>query len=318
MRFLSSMHPGWNISLFHYRNQGADYGRILVGIQVPAGDEAAFRAFLRHAWPTLASTRRTIPCTACSCAKTRHVATLAAHGLQSLARHAHVQSAARAGLAREAAAAQRNERQPGPAGAAGDPAGPDAEHAQAALPRTATAGLRRRPRSRGGQHPRAAAQVHPRAGAATAREPAATGGVRAQPAARAGGRRLRYRREPAHARPAADAQDRARHAQRARHPRDERRAGTRRDACRHGDRRQAARQPDPLRRPRRGRARERGADPGPTGRPPDPRPDRLRPADEPGAARPPAGHRAGRAERATATSPTRSRCWPRSAASRSR
>ncbi len=35
MQFLSSMHPEWNISLFHYRNQGADYGRILVGIQVP-------------------------------------------------------------------------------------------------------------------------------------------------------------------------------------------------------------------------------------------------------------------------------------------
>jgi threonine dehydratase len=47
MRFLATMHPGWNISLFHYRNQGADYGRILVGIQVPAGDEAAFDDFLR-------------------------------------------------------------------------------------------------------------------------------------------------------------------------------------------------------------------------------------------------------------------------------
>ena len=46
MRFLSSMHPGWNISLFHYRNQGADYGRILVGIQVPAADERAFQSFL--------------------------------------------------------------------------------------------------------------------------------------------------------------------------------------------------------------------------------------------------------------------------------
>ena len=46
MRFLDSLHPGWNISLFHYRNQGADYGRILVGIQVPAGDEAAFQAFV--------------------------------------------------------------------------------------------------------------------------------------------------------------------------------------------------------------------------------------------------------------------------------
>ena len=46
MRFLSTMHPGWNISLFHYRNQGADYGRILVGIQVPKSDKKAFRDFL--------------------------------------------------------------------------------------------------------------------------------------------------------------------------------------------------------------------------------------------------------------------------------
>jgi threonine dehydratase len=46
MQFLSSMHPGWNISLFHYRNQGADYGRILVGIQVPKADRSAFRQFL--------------------------------------------------------------------------------------------------------------------------------------------------------------------------------------------------------------------------------------------------------------------------------
>jgi threonine dehydratase len=46
MRFLSSMDPGWNISLFHYRNQGADYGRILVGIQVPRSDARAFKAFL--------------------------------------------------------------------------------------------------------------------------------------------------------------------------------------------------------------------------------------------------------------------------------
>jgi len=46
MRFLSSMHPDWNISLFHYRNQGADYGRILVGIQVPRGDAPALREFL--------------------------------------------------------------------------------------------------------------------------------------------------------------------------------------------------------------------------------------------------------------------------------
>jgi hypothetical protein len=35
MRFLDSMSAGWNISLFHYRNHGADYGRVLVGMQVP-------------------------------------------------------------------------------------------------------------------------------------------------------------------------------------------------------------------------------------------------------------------------------------------
>jgi threonine dehydratase len=46
MRFLAALHPGWNISLFHYRNQGADYGRILVGLQVPTGDKRALRELL--------------------------------------------------------------------------------------------------------------------------------------------------------------------------------------------------------------------------------------------------------------------------------
>jgi len=46
MKFLSLMRPGWNISLFHYRNQGADYGRILVGLQVPEADNKAFKSFL--------------------------------------------------------------------------------------------------------------------------------------------------------------------------------------------------------------------------------------------------------------------------------
>ncbi|HCL86143.1 MAG TPA: threonine ammonia-lyase, biosynthetic [Comamonadaceae bacterium] len=45
-KFLSLMQPTWNISLFHYRNQGADYGRILVGMQVPPDEAAAFDAFL--------------------------------------------------------------------------------------------------------------------------------------------------------------------------------------------------------------------------------------------------------------------------------
>ncbi len=46
MKFLSLMRPGWNISLFHYRNQGADYGRILVGLQVPKMDNKAFKDFI--------------------------------------------------------------------------------------------------------------------------------------------------------------------------------------------------------------------------------------------------------------------------------
>lgn len=46
MRFLSHMSPNWNISLFHYRNQGGDVGRILVGLQVPKKEMKAFKAFL--------------------------------------------------------------------------------------------------------------------------------------------------------------------------------------------------------------------------------------------------------------------------------
>jgi threonine dehydratase len=46
MRFLNAMSRGWNISLFHYRNHGADYGRVLVGMQVPAADKKKFEAFL--------------------------------------------------------------------------------------------------------------------------------------------------------------------------------------------------------------------------------------------------------------------------------
>src|SRR3954452_2499754 len=47
MRFLENMRSDWNISLFHYRNHGADYGRVLVGIQVPKGEMREFRGFLR-------------------------------------------------------------------------------------------------------------------------------------------------------------------------------------------------------------------------------------------------------------------------------
>ncbi|MFI4940739.1 MAG: threonine ammonia-lyase, biosynthetic, partial [Burkholderiales bacterium] len=46
MRFLDSMAPNWNISLFHYRNQGGDAGRILVGLQVPRKEMKTLRTFL--------------------------------------------------------------------------------------------------------------------------------------------------------------------------------------------------------------------------------------------------------------------------------
>jgi threonine dehydratase len=48
MNFLSSMSPNWNISLFHYRNHGADVGRILVGLQVPKKEQKAFASFLKN------------------------------------------------------------------------------------------------------------------------------------------------------------------------------------------------------------------------------------------------------------------------------
>ena len=47
-RFLTSIRPTWNITLFHYRNQGADYGRILVGIQVPEAENATLAEGLAH------------------------------------------------------------------------------------------------------------------------------------------------------------------------------------------------------------------------------------------------------------------------------
>jgi threonine dehydratase len=54
MKFLNSMSHHWNISLFHYRNHGADYGRVLVGIEVPPEEKAGFKAFLsqldNHYW----------------------------------------------------------------------------------------------------------------------------------------------------------------------------------------------------------------------------------------------------------------------------
>jgi threonine dehydratase len=45
-KFLQAIGTGWNISLFHYRNHGADQGRILVGLQVPADERLLFQRFL--------------------------------------------------------------------------------------------------------------------------------------------------------------------------------------------------------------------------------------------------------------------------------
>lgn len=48
MKFLDTMGHDWNISLFHYRNHGADFGRVLVGMQVPPEDSVAFNKFLEN------------------------------------------------------------------------------------------------------------------------------------------------------------------------------------------------------------------------------------------------------------------------------
>jgi len=46
MKFLDTMGHDWNISLFHYRNHGADFGRVLVGMQVPPNELSEFSDFL--------------------------------------------------------------------------------------------------------------------------------------------------------------------------------------------------------------------------------------------------------------------------------
>jgi threonine dehydratase len=58
VRFLDNMRSDWNISLFHYRNHGADYGKVLVGIQVPPHEMGEFRRFLaRLGYPYAEETR---------------------------------------------------------------------------------------------------------------------------------------------------------------------------------------------------------------------------------------------------------------------
>jgi threonine dehydratase len=46
MNFLNKMGHNWNITLFHYRNHGADYGRVLIGLQVLPEEKSGFKVFL--------------------------------------------------------------------------------------------------------------------------------------------------------------------------------------------------------------------------------------------------------------------------------
>ena len=48
LRFLTKMGEHWNISMFHYRNHGAAYGRVLIGIQVPTSEKQNFQSFLNE------------------------------------------------------------------------------------------------------------------------------------------------------------------------------------------------------------------------------------------------------------------------------
>ena len=58
MDFLEAISSRWNITLFHYRNHGADHGKVLVGMQVPAADRSAFLKALKelgYAWKDVSS-----------------------------------------------------------------------------------------------------------------------------------------------------------------------------------------------------------------------------------------------------------------------
>ncbi len=47
LAFLQAIGDRWNISLFHYRNHGSDYGRVLAGVQVPPSDRVRFAEHLQ-------------------------------------------------------------------------------------------------------------------------------------------------------------------------------------------------------------------------------------------------------------------------------
>lgn len=57
-KFLTTLQPGFNISLFHYRNAGGDIGKVLAGIQCPPGEEAGLDKFLEdlgYGWSELSN-----------------------------------------------------------------------------------------------------------------------------------------------------------------------------------------------------------------------------------------------------------------------
>ena len=66
MKFLTSMAPSWNISMFHYRNQGADYSRVLVGLQMPSQRTARVQPISGSVWLSATGTKPRILRIGCS------------------------------------------------------------------------------------------------------------------------------------------------------------------------------------------------------------------------------------------------------------
>jgi threonine dehydratase len=48
LKFLNAIGTQWNITLFHYRNHGSDYGRVLAGVQIPASESIDFDLHVRE------------------------------------------------------------------------------------------------------------------------------------------------------------------------------------------------------------------------------------------------------------------------------
>ena len=66
MRFVSALHPSWSISIFHYRNHGADVGRIVVGVLVPEDEQSGLADVFWMSSAIPAGRKPPIPPTPCS------------------------------------------------------------------------------------------------------------------------------------------------------------------------------------------------------------------------------------------------------------